>query len=147
MKNLLLIAMISVLLVGCNMTKKDSGTILGGIAGGAAGSAVGKGNGNVIAIIVGTLAGAAIGGYIGEQMDENDKFKAERALELTPTNQSVSWQNPDSNNQYTVTPTKTVINQEQPCREYVIDAIIGGEPETVYGTACRQADGSWKMSS
>jgi len=32
-----------------------------------------------------------------------------------------------------------------PCREYTLEALIGGQPETIYGTACRQADGSWKM--
>ena len=34
-----------------------------------------------------------------------------------------------------------------PCREYTIDAIIGGKTEQIYGTACRQSDGSWKTVS
>lgn len=36
-------------------------------------------------------------------------------------------------------------NQGTPCREYYMTANIGGKKEQVYGTACRQADGSWKI--
>ena len=28
-----------------------------------------------------------------------------------------------------------------------IDTVIGGRPEKIYGTACRQPDGSWKVQS
>jgi len=46
-----------------------------------------------------------------------------------------------------VTPTKTYETAAGPCREYTIDAIIGGSTEKIYGTACRQADGSWKVQN
>ncbi|MCX7118666.1 MAG: RT0821/Lpp0805 family surface protein [Legionellales bacterium] len=58
------------------------------------------------------------------------------------------WTNPDNGNQYRVKPTHTYQNtQKQPCREYVTEAIIGGKQEKVYGKACRQTDGSWKVAS
>jgi surface antigen len=45
-----------------------------------------------------------------------------------------------------VTPTKTFQEPDgTPCREYVTDAVIGGQREQVTGTACRQPDGSWKI--
>ncbi|HYW77842.1 MAG TPA: RT0821/Lpp0805 family surface protein, partial [Gammaproteobacteria bacterium] len=58
-----------------------------------------------------------------------------------------AWRNPDTGNEYSVTPTRTYESEAGPCREYTIDAIIGGKKEKVYGTACRQADGSWKNVS
>jgi surface antigen len=33
-----------------------------------------------------------------------------------------------------------------PCREYSVDAVIGGKNEKVNGTACRLADGSGRTS-
>lgn len=34
-----------------------------------------------------------------------------------------------------------------PCREYTTTVIVGGQEQSAYGTACRQPDGSWKISS
>jgi surface antigen len=31
------------------------------------------------------------------------------------------------------------------CREYQSTVVVGGKQEQAYGTACRQADGSWKV--
>ena len=119
--------------------------VIGGVLGGVLGAQVGKGHGKTAAIIVGTLAGAAIGGAIGKSMDDTDRLKTAHALESVRTGVPSTWRNPDSGNDYTVTPTKTYDSATQPCREYTIDAQIGGKKEEVYGTACRQADGSWKV--
>jgi surface antigen len=97
------------------------------------------------AIIAGTLAGAAIGGAIGRSMDEVDRMKTASTLESVRTGVSSRWQNPDTGYQYAVTPTRTYETSAGPCREYTIDASIGGRTEEVYGTACRQPDGSWKV--
>ena len=98
------------------------------------------------AIIAGTMAGAAIGGSIGQTMDEVDRMKTAQSLEAVRTGVPSAWQNPDTGNQYSVTPTRTFVTAEGPCREYTINALIGGRQETVYGTACRQPDGSWSTS-
>lgn len=131
---------------GCTAqpTKQDAGMVIGGVLGGVLGSQVGHGDGTTAAIIVGTMLGAAIGGSVGKSMDDVDRLKANQALETVRTGVPTSWKNPDTGNAYTVTPTKTVETSSGPCREYTIDAMIGGKPEKVYGTACRQADGSWK---
>ena len=137
-----------IILAGCETpTKRQSGTVIGGIAGGILGNQVGKGDGRTAAIIIGTIAGAFIGGAIGQEMDDNDHYRSQQALESTPTNQYSSWKNPDTGNSYTVTPTKTYQAASGPCREYTTDAIIDGRRETVYGTACRQADGSWQAAN
>ncbi len=135
------------LLAGCNATKQDQGTIIGAIAGGALGSQVGGGSGRIVATVAGTILGGYLGGQVGKTMDENDRYRANEALETTPTNETVNWTNPDSGNRYAVTPTRTYNNAAGPCREYTTRAEIGGKRETIYGTACRQADGSWQASN
>lgn len=132
---------------GCETapTKEQTGIVIGGVLGGLLGSEVGRGHGRTAAIIVGTLAGAAIGGAVGRSMDDTDRLKTAHTLESVRTGVPSSWRNPDTGNQYTVTPTKTYETAGSPCREYTIDAMIGGKKETIYGTACRQADGSWRV--
>jgi surface antigen len=86
----------------------------------------------------------AVGGSIGRTMDEVDRMRTAQALEAVRTGVPSTWQNPDTGNQYSVTPTRTTMTATGPCREYTVKALIGGRPETVYGTACRQPDGSWR---
>ena len=124
---------------------EQAGMVIGGILGGLLGSEVDNGRARTAAIIAGTLAGAAIGGAVGRSMDEVDRMKTAGTLETVRTGVTSSWTNPDTGNQYAVTPTRTYDTSSGPCREYTIDARIGGRTEEVYGTACRQPDGSWKI--
>jgi len=119
--------------------------VIGGVLGGVLGSQVGKGHGKTAAIILGTMAGAMIGGAVGKSMDETDRLKTASALETVRTGVPTAWSNPDTGNQYTVVPTRTYESTAGPCREYTIDAVVGGKQEKVYGTACRQQDGSWQV--
>ena len=137
----------ALLLSACSTapSKQDQGVIIGAIAGGLLGNQVGGGSGRVIATVVGSIAGAAIGGRIGESMDETDRLKTAAALENVRTGIPSSWVNPDTGYEYVVTPTNTYDSQAGPCREYTLDANIGGRTEQIYGTACRQADGSWMV--
>jgi surface antigen len=42
-------------------------------------------------------------------------------------------------------PTRTYFgNSGQPCRDFTTRASIDGRNQTIYGTACRQPDGSWQ---
>ncbi len=129
-------------LTGC-MTQQESGTLIGGVLGGVVGAQVGEGTGRDVAIIAGALLGAYIGGEIGRQMDEQDRWRMRNALENNAANQTSSWRNDDTGYQYAVTPTSSYGT----CREYRTEAIIDGRSETVYGTACRQSDGTWRASN
>lgn len=73
-------------------------------------------------------------------MDETDRPKTAATLETVRTGVPSTWRNPDTGNEYVVTPTKTLETASGPCREYTIDAVVGGKKEKVYGTACRQPD-------
>ena len=138
--------------------QEQAGMVIGGILGGVVASEVFGGGGGgrhhyyprqapTAAIIAGTIAGAAIGGAIGRSMDDVDRMKTAATLETVRTGVSSTWRNPDTGAQYAVTPTKTFETASGPCREYTIDAVIGGKKEKIYGTACRQPDGSWKIQS
>ena len=138
----------SMLLTGCaDMNNEGVGTISGGVVGGLLGSQFGSGSGKVAAAAGGALLGAFLGGRIGKYMDRQDQLEVQRALETAPTGRAIVWTNPDSGNRYTVIPTRTYYHQEQPCREYTTRAMIGGKSEQIYGKACRQADGSWRVIS
>jgi surface antigen len=105
-----------------------------------------RGGGRTAATVIGTLIGASIGGNVGRSMDQTDRLRTAQALETVSTGRSSSWRNPDTGAQYTVTPTRTRQTAEGPCREYTVDATVAGRPERVYGQACRQQDGSWRVA-
>jgi surface antigen len=126
-------------------TQEQTGMVIGGILGGVLGAQVGEGRGQTAATIVGTIVGAAIGGNVGRSMDETDRLKTALALENVRTGVPSHWRNPDSGNRYTVVPTRTYETAQGPCREYTVDAVIGAKKDKVYGTACRQPDGSWRV--
>ena len=137
----------------CSQNAGDKETLgsLGGAAlGGLAGAQIGSGSGQLAATAVGALLGFFIGSEVGKSLDKADPLYAERtadqALETNPTGQSSTWNNPDSGNSGTFTPTRTSYTDSgQPCREYQQTVTIGGETQQAYGTACRQADGSWRI--
>lgn len=132
-------------LIGCEtMTHGDEGEIIGGVVGGVVGAQVGDGSGRTAAIIIGTIAGSMIGRHIGESMDDTDRMMTARTLNDNRTNESATWINPDTGYEYSVTPTKTYDQSGSPCREFTLNATVGGQDnQDVYGTACLQADGSW----
>ncbi len=144
-----LVLICSASLVGCqNMSNQDIGVVTGGVAGGLLGSTIGGGNGRILATVAGTIAGAVIGGAIGKNMDQNDKARVNRALEDNQLGQPAYWRNSSSGANYEVVPVKNVTYQgNQYCREYRTVANIGGKKQQMYGTACRQPDGSWQAVS
>lgn len=139
----------SMSLIGCsNVSNQDAGVMTGAVAGGLLGSTVGQGSGQILAIAAGTLAGAMIGGAIGKNMDDNDRARMNQALESNNTGQPAYWQNQKTGASYKVTPVKNVsVNGNKYCREYRTTADISGKQQQMYGTACRQPDGSWKAVS
>ena len=130
--------------------KQNLGALLGAVGGGIAGSHVGKGRGQLVATAAGTLLGAMIGSEIGKSLDRTDRLAMQRtvqdSLETAPRGTTSTWRNPDSGNMGTVTPRATYERSDgTPCREFTQTVTVGGRTEEAYGTACRQADGSWKI--
>ena len=140
------------LMSGCAGTynKATTGAALGALTGGALAYGVGQDSSKKeLWTILGVGLGAVIGNNIGAQLDERDRLLAgqtlQHTLEQAPTNAVGSWNNPDSGNSGTVTPTVTRYTDGQPCREFTTTIDVGGQSQQGYGTACRQADGSWKI--
>ncbi len=127
-------------------------TVIGGLIGAAvgalAGNTIGKGGGRIAAIVGGGIIGAIVGGNIGQSMDRVDALETQNALETARVGQAVTWRNPDSGAQYTVTPTRTY--QEETgryCREFETWGWVDGYEEKLRGTACRETDGTWRRVS
>jgi surface antigen len=127
--------------------------MLGGLLGAGAGAGIaalaGGGPGAIVGAAVG---GALIGGYVGHQLDNRDKQlaaqAAQRAFEQNQAGQPSVWNNPDSGNSGSITPTKTYqLASGQYCRQYQQTIVVGGEQQQAYGTACRQPDGTWQIQS
>lgn len=153
-KTILATVISSIFLVsGCAGTysKQDTGTAVGALAGGGLAYGLGQNSSNKeIWTVLGIGLGAMLGNQIGQQLDERDRLMMGQsfqvALERAPDNQSSSWRNPNTGNSGYTTPTRTVVaSNGTPCREFTQTVTIGGKPQQAYGTACRQADGSWKI--
>jgi surface antigen len=131
-------------------TKETIGTLAGAALGGWAGSSIGHGSGQLAATALGVVIGGLIGNQIGRYMDEQDRQLAQRAeyaaLEYHPDGQAQPWQNPNNGNSGYTVPERTYQQPDgQYCREYQTTIIVGGKPQTGYGTACREPDGSWRV--
>ena len=129
--------------------KQVFGTLAGAAAGGWLGSKIGGGTGQLAAIAGGTLLGGLIGNQIGRTMDDVDRLQARQALDYAqtaPIGETIQWNNPDTGNYGTVTPTRGGYTADGAyCREFQQTVTVGNRAQEAYGTACRQPDGSWKM--
>lgn len=128
--------------------KSAAGSVIGAVLGGLTGSALARGRGKVPAILVGGVLGAIIGGSIGNSMDKADHIHAQNVLENARSGQPVTWTNPDTGADYTVTPTRTYQRENgQYCRDFKTWGWIDGYEEELHGTACRASDGTWRKVS
>jgi len=146
------VALAASLFAGCETIQGQNKTTIGGLGGGAMGgllAAAAGGGGTAIAASV--IGGALLGGLAGNLLDERDKRMAndaaQRAFETAPAGKAVAWTNPDSGHAGTVTPVRTFESNGGYCREFQQTVTIGGNPESSFGTACRQPDGSWRIVS
>ena len=129
--------------------KQNMGTIIGGVGGALLGSTIGGGDGKVLAIAAGAIAGGFIGNQIGKSMDDTDKMKlqmtAQRSLESNQSGRVSTWNNPDTGNHGSFTPTRTYQSPQGYCREFTQQVTVAGKTQSAYGNACRQPDGTWKI--
>lgn len=135
---------------GGGITKSDVGTVGGAVAGAVIGSKVGGGSGRTAAIAIGTLLGAGIGHEVGASLDRADMAyyseTQQNALETGRPGQTLPWNNPESGNSGSFTPSNYYQTAEGTyCREFQQTINVGGKSEQAYGEACRQPDGSWKI--
>ena len=151
---LTILLMSTVALAGCeSMNGAGNKQLLGGgtgaVLGGLAGSQIGSGSGRLWATGAGVLLGALAGSEIGSSLDKADQVYAQQANQRaysSPVGETIRWNNPDTGNYGTITPTRDGrTNSGQYCREYQQTISVGGKQQSGYGTACQQPDGTWKV--
>lgn len=142
----LLIVVWSVSLLGAKSTNNQAfGIFTGALAGGIVGSHAGNGNGKLFTTAAGFILGAFLGNAIGKEMDKNDARHFYMALDDMPYGEPAHWRNDDTGVDYEVIPVKTVyVRGYHYCRKYHTIAYIDGKKRHMYGTACRQPNGTWK---
>ena len=89
--------------------KQGVGTLVGAGVGALAGSQIGGGTGKLAAVAIGALLGGYAGNEIGKSLDRADKLAANRAAQqaqTAPIGQTINWNNPQSGNSGTITPTR-----------------------------------------
>lgn len=150
MKNgIVILSIVGLLSVsGCAQTRGNNATT-GAILGGVTGALVTGHSNNVGVTLLGTLAGAMIGSEIGAQMDERDREYAAHAFNTashSKVGRVVVWHNPHNGHRGKVIIVRDAHTPRgEYCREFRNEVIINGRVQTVYGTACRRMDGSWKV--
>ena len=149
---LMAVTLAAVMLAGCgsDIGKEEIGALVGAGLGGLAGSFIGDGGGQLVAVGVGTLLGAIMGSEVGKSLDRADRLAMQQAtfdaLEYGESGSTTSWTNPDSGNSGEIVPQPAVRRADNRyCREFWQTLTIAGEKQQAYGTACRQADGSWRI--
>ncbi len=153
LKTLLAGATIALMTAACAESgygpKQTVGGLGGAAAGGLIGAQFGSGSGKLAATAAGVLIGALIGSEIGRQLDEADRIRANEAINRAHSaqiGQTITWNNPQSGNYGTVTPTREGTSSTGAyCREFQQTIVVGGKSQQGYGTACRQPDGSWQI--
>lgn len=139
----------AVLLSGCagtGMSNSESSAVIGSIVGGAIGREFGGGHGRRVTTILGAAIGGYIGASLGRNLDSYDQNHVNTALNNTPDNRQVQWNNSNSGTHYAFTPTSSyqtsVNNSPTRCRDYTMLVDMGGTPERVKGVACF-VNGQW----
>lgn len=127
--------------------REQIGQVVGGVGGAVIGSQIGQGTGQIAAAVGGTLLGVLIGGAVGRSLDQADYACAGQILEYAPNNRAIVWQNPQTGGSYRMVPTNAYQADGRYCREYTSTATVAGRTQQIYGTACRQPDGSWQIVS
>jgi surface antigen len=146
MKNFTLILFVisCLLLTSCADANKAQKGAVGGAAGGALiGQIIGH---NTEATLIGMAVGTMLGYIVGNEMDKYDREQLNHVYERGVSNSSSSWVNPDSGNQYQVTPQPAYKGTSNKfCRKAEIQTVIDGKQETTYATACRDNNGQWEI--
>ncbi len=141
------------LLVGCQSTepgqKETAATVVGAVAGGVIGAQFGHGAGSVAGAAVGAVVGGLFGNAVGKSMEDEDMKEANRAFVTAtraPVGQTIYWNNSRTGNWGYYRPIRDGHQRFDGyyCREFVTTATINGRTERVYGTACRNPNGTWE---
>ena len=135
-----------------------AGAVVGALAGGFAGAEFGGGLGQTLFISAGVMTGASVGYEAGTILYPSDQAaydnNARIALNTSINGKVSDWVNLETGNSGIFTPTKTFFTGDgRSCRNFRSTLALKSEEDKVgvinhqEGTACQQADGSWRSVS
>jgi len=129
------------------------GLLLGGAAGGLIGNQFGHGAGKDVATGIGVVSGAWIGSDLGRAADNANR--GYMTASYTTGSAYVPEANYNNYNSYTpnyvappAPPPDPPVNYNSAgmtCREFSQTVQINSNLKEIYGTACLQPDGSWRV--
>lgn len=96
-------------------------------------------------MLTGSLGGAAPGSVAARAMDDSDRRRAASALEALANGESSAWRNRETGDSFVFTPTRSFDRGGARCRDFRLEVVVGGRPDSIGGSACRQADGTWRL--
>lgn len=132
-------------------TKQKLGALGGAAAGGLLGSQFGGGTGQLALTGLGVALGGLIGNSVGSSLDKADAMAMEQstyaALNSRQVGKRVPWRNTSTGHSGYVSTINEGYSGGTYCREYQHTIRVGGKSQTAFGTACRQSDGSWQITS
>jgi surface antigen len=125
-----------------------------GAISGLACSPLGKGNGKTAIVgacsMLGGIAGLLMGNQYSQQQQVARAYQAPRVPTMRqPAYQQPAYQQPpyEEEGQLSLGQSFSNPNTGELCREFQHRAKVGGRIQQVYGTACQQRDGTWKVVS
>ncbi|MDX9840082.1 MAG: glycine zipper domain-containing protein [Desulfobulbus sp.] len=144
MKYVSVLALLFLMLLASCANRGQTGAVGGAAAGALIGQAIGH---NTEGTLIGAAVGTMLGYIVGSEMDKYDRQQLDHMYERGVSNQRSTWVNPDTGNQYTVTPQPAYQepSSRRVCRRAEIEAVIDGRPERTYSTACRNEYGQWEL--
>lgn len=152
-KTVIIAALASLSLTGCEMDKGQIGTLAGAAVGAGAGKLIGgKGTSGTIGLIVGALAGGYLGNQVGKWLTDKDRDKIDettsKAAESGKSGEAFYWTNPESGNRGSVAATESYTTGGQSCRAITQTVTTAnGQSANGSGTVCKQPDGTWKVTA
>jgi surface antigen len=123
------------------------GATLGAAASGAGCYKLTKGSGYELVAALGcSVIGGTIGAFFGHQWDKKDEQEAANIFNTYADGDIGSWKNPDTQNNYSITPVSTFQNdQGQQCRQF--ELVINGKPNEKSQVCKNKETGRWKLTT
>ncbi len=126
--------------------------LLGGLLGGAAGAGVGAAVGGGKGAAIGGILGLGIGALGANQLSKQKQRQPTYVAPPPPAYQQgyappppTAYQQSGQGVAPQPAPSAQAAFDTSYCREYTTTPVIDGTEQKSHGTACRQADGTWRI--
>ena len=149
--SVLTLAGLPVLVAACTSSKPIGPMTAGAVTGSVPHATISNTATNPIPVGSRSVIGGIGGSKLGFELGAEDRLAAAnaeyRALEYGQSGAPVEWQDRSTSRHGSIVPDKPYKQGSRYCRAYIHTVYVAGGPETAKGTACRDADGTWRSLS